>query len=746
MTGAVQQHLVGFRRHLRLETVAGEATYLFSENGVTAVQAERLERLAPLLDGTRDVAALLRAEPDAGELVRQLAQAGLLCVTPADTGHDPATLAYWDAAGLDGPVAADAVTGATVHLEQVGDADDSHVRAALAAAGLSLAGAGPAGLSVVVCSDYLDSGLDEVDRRHRAVGRPWLLAKPIGTQLWLGPVFTPGGPCWHCLVHRLWIHRRAEAHVQNMLGRTGPVLRPSAAIGPLGAAAGQLVALEAAKWLAGHRYPGQRAVWTLDTLTMQGQHHELRARPQCSSCGDADLVRARTRRPVVPVSRPKAGGGHRSLSPEQVLAQYGHLISPVTGLVREICRDERVPPSLHSYRAGANLATACRGIEDLRGGLRSEHGGKGVTAVQAEVSALCEALERHSGSYHGDELRIRARLRELGDDAIHPNALQLFHERQYENRVTWNAKHSPFQFVGEPFDPAAEIDWTPVWSLTGRRQRLVPTALLYFGTPARPGARGLRADSNGSAAGSSPEDALVQGFCELVERDAAALWWYNRTRMPAVDLDAFGDEWIAGIRETHARLGREVWVLDLTTDLEVPTMVALSRRVDKPAEDIVFGFGAHLDPRIALQRALAEVNQLLPAVVEADSADAGYGCDDAEARDWWQRATVANQPYLVPAPGRPARRPGDYRYRPTTDLRDDVRTIERLVAGAGMELLVLDQTRPDIGLPVLKVMVPGLRHFWARFAPGRLYDVPVTLGRLAAPTAYEDLNPIPIFV
>ena len=63
-----------------------------------------------------------------------------------------------------------------------------------------------------------------------------------------------------------------------------------------------------------------------------------------------------------------------------------------------------------------------------------------------------------------------------------------------------------------------------------------------------------------------------------------------------------------------------------------------------------------------------------------------------------------------------------------------------------MELLVLDQTRPDIGLPVVKVMVPGLRHFWARFAPGRLFDVPVRLGRIAAPTAYEDLNPLPIFV
>ena len=70
---------------------------------------------------------------------------------------------------------------------------------------------------------------------------------------------------------------------------------------------------------------------------------------------------------------------------------------------------------------------------------------------------------------------------------------------------------------------------------------------------------------------------------------------------------------------------------------------------------------------------------------------------------------------------------------------------QRLVEERGLELLVLDQTRPDIGLPVVKVIVPGLRHFWARFAPGRLYDVPVQLGWRTSPISEADLNPIPLF-
>ncbi|WP_415840779.1 YcaO-like family protein, partial [Nocardiopsis rhodophaea] len=69
-----------------------------------------------------------------------------------------------------------------------------------------------------------------------------------------------------------------------------------------------------------------------------------------------------------------------------------------------------------------------------------------------------------------------------------------------------------------------------------------------------------------------------------------------------------------------------------------------------------------------------------------------------------------------------------------------------LLAERGLEMLVLDQTRPDVGLPVVKVVVPGLRGFWARFAPGRLFDVPLALGRVPFPTRYEDLNPYPLFL
>ncbi|MDE0714509.1 MAG: YcaO-like family protein, partial [Gammaproteobacteria bacterium] len=98
----------------------------------------------------------------------------------------------------------------------------------------------------------------------------------------------------------------------------------------------------------------------------------------------------------------------------------------------------------------------------------------------------------------------------------------------------------------------------------------------------------------------------------------------------------------------------------------------------------------------------------------------------------------------APLPNARLRRGSDYAPPETEDLRQDVEWCRGLVEARGMEFLVLDQTRPDIGMPVVRVIVPGLRHFWERFAPGRLYEVPVALGWTGHPLQESDLNPVPV--
>ena len=90
------------------------------------------------------------------------------------------------------------------------------------------------------------------------------------------------------------------------------------------------------------------------------------------------------------------------------------------------------------------------------------------------------------------------------------------------------------------------------------------------------GSVGFGADSNGCAAGNTVEEAIVQGFLELVERDAYAIWWYNKVQRPEVDLDRFDNSYVHDLRNQLTEAGKRVWVLDITSDLGIPTFVAVA--------------------------------------------------------------------------------------------------------------------------------------------------------------------------
>jgi ribosomal protein S12 methylthiotransferase accessory factor len=373
--------------------------------------------------------------------------------------------------------------------------------------------------------------------------------------------------------------------------------------------------------------------------------------------------------------------------------------------------------------------------------LRRASSGKGFTDAQARASALAEALERYSASAHGDEPRVHSTLGAMLErGAIDPRDIMLFSEAQYAARTRPAPQKAVHDFVPDPIAEDTEFDWSPVWSLTEQRVRYLPTAFLYLGHRT-PGRLHCSADSNGCAAGNTREEALQQGLCELIERDAAGIWWYNRVRRAAIDIDDFdGPDWEA-TRAFYRRERREVWLLDLTNDIRVPTVIAVSRAADGDEEQILAGLGTHLDVSIAAMRAVSEMNQMFSAL---DLLRRGTGLNAALA-SWLSDATIANQPYLGPASGEPRRR-RDFDDRSGADIVDDIRAIRETIEARGMTVLACDQTRADVGLPVVKAIVPGLRHFRERFAPGRLYSVPVDLGWRHHPISEADLNPMAFFL
>jgi ribosomal protein S12 methylthiotransferase accessory factor len=475
-------------------------------------------------------------------------------------------------------------------------------------------------------------------------------------------------------------------------------------------------------------------------------------RPQCPCCGEPEYLSNKELQPLKLESCKKTftkDGGHRNLSPEETLKKYQHHISSITGIVDKLKQSFDTNNGLiHAYSSGTNLALAHESLNSLYQSLRSRNAGKGISDCQAKVSCLCETLERYSGVFQGDEIRKKASYKQMGKSAIHPNACMNFSEEQYKNREKLNVNLSNgFHWVPVPFDEEVEIDWTPVWSLTYEEFKYLPTAYCYYSYPIPNEEKDFyHPCSNGSAAGNTLEEAILQGFLELVERDSVCLWWYNRIKRPAVNLESFEEPYISSLKEYYKTIQRELWVLDLTSDLNIPTFVAISRRTDKKTEDILLGFGAHFDPKIAILRAISELNQFLPAVLSITDDDSHeYYLQDVDVVNWWKTATLENQPYLAPDENTEQRVCLDYPQVGSDDLLKDVMTCVEIAKQNGMEMLVLDQTRPDVGLNVVKVIVPGMRHFWARFEPGRLYDVPVKLGWLQETLKEEQLNPIPLF-
>jgi bacteriocin biosynthesis cyclodehydratase domain-containing protein len=746
-----------FKDHFHVEVLGGEGVFVISELGHSVLNGPLFERVVPLIDGQRvsdDIVEELQALHSPAEVyyaLTVLERKGYLRESGTSLSVGEAT--YWGVEQIATEAVARHLAEIEVSLTCVGGVRAEGLVELLRAWHVRVGDNGTFG--AVVTDDFLRPVLQTYNREALQHDRPWILIKPLGSQILIGPIFSPKSRtgCWDCLAPRLRMNRSIEMFVQRKLKRTEPLPMPQAATPALQQIAYGIAATQIAKWIVQSTIaPAEGIILSIDVHTWRMDVHRLVRDPRCPACGDPPSIDHQVARPLLLESRRKTyteDGGHRVVAPRETFRRYEHHLSPLTGAVKALeplfVEDDGV---IHAYLAGENHGVWHQNLGHLQRDLRSRSSGKGMTDEQAKISGLCEALERHSGVFRGTEIRRRTTLRALGELGIHPNDCMRFSERQYVQRDAINARGSRFQHVPLPFQEDLEIDWTPVWSLTRRVHRYLPTEYCYYDYPSSPGQSRCIACSNGNAAGNNLEEAILQGFLELVERDSVAMWWYNRVRRPGVDLDSFDVPYLNKLRAFLRHRHFDLSVLDLTSDLGVPVFAAISRRTDRVQEQIMFGMGAHIEARIAVLRAVAELNQMLAWILRSETSDGdiSHDLEDTELVSWLNTATADDHPYLVPDDRSPLRKASSYQALWTDDVKEDVLFCQRLIERHGMEMLVLDQTRPDIELPVVKVIVPGLRHFWARYAPGRLYDVPASLGWVARPLQEEQLNPIPFLL
>jgi oxazoline/thiazoline synthase len=648
-----------------------------------------------------------------------------------------AAAGYWATLGIPLEMAAKNLQTCKVRVQSVDAKGAKQLGAALRKLSVRVVDRS-ADLTVVLVNDYLEGQLEQLNRRHLSDRTPWLLVQPSGVFPLVGPVFSPGkGPCWTCLAERMKRNREVRAMLDRRQARrvvVSPLAKDS-----LGNSGIELAAVEIAKAIASDfRTPLNDHLVSLDLSGPTIVKHYVPRRPQCPSCGHKKLRDPRREpEPLVLTAGAKpvmTSGGYRSVSSRTTVAKYRKHVSPLTGVVSKLERVEVDLPLNTNYYASHNFSGPAKSIHELRSGRSGGSFGKGSTAEQGEASALMEAIERYSGIFQGDEVRVARRFSDFAPgDAIWPNDVLLFSEEQYR-RAQMGPSEEDVTPTPPPFDPSAKIEWTPVWSLRDHRFKYLPTGMLYFFHTDAFDSH-MHADSNGCAAGNTLEEAIVQGFLELVERDSYAIWWYNRSQRTELDLNQFDDSYVRDLKNQLAETGRRLWVLDITTDLGIPSYVAMSYSTITGQEFVEYGSGSHFDPRIALLRALTEVNQFL-SIGLLGARDAGQASNDSAGP-----FRLNEHPYLIPD-GKPPIRPYVDMKFGGLDTREQALTCVDIAKRAGLDFLVLDQTRPDIETPVARVIVPGLRHFYRRFGPGRLYDVPVKLGLRETPILESELNPL----
>jgi YcaO-like protein with predicted kinase domain len=272
------------------------------------------------------------------------------------------------------------------------------------------------------------------------------------------------------------------------------------------------------------------------------------------------------------------------------------------------------------------------------------------------------------------------------------------------------------------FGPALRLLWIEGRDLLSNRTLWLPYEMVHvdFTLPLPSGSGCFPASSNGLASGNHLLEAIVHGICEVIERDATTLW--HRLDMPArastrMDLRTVEDE---ACREVVGRLeqaGFAVAAFETTTDVGVPAFCCAILDEGRPQAHGGIGAGCHPARAIALLRALCEAVQVRMTYISGSR-------DDLEAKEY-QRATMAQRLRGLRAlmrTGDGGRAFAEVPDRDFPSLADDLDwLLERLSAVGVREVAIVDLTRPEMGLPVVRVVIPGLEapDDVAGFVPGQ---------------------------
>jgi len=331
--------------------------------------------------------------------------------------------------------------------------------------------------------------------------------------------------------------------------------------------------------------------------------------------------------------------------------------------------------------------------------------GKGINLDSARASGLMEAAEL----YHAETMTL-------------PLRLASYQELRFKHTVV-EIKDLP-RGLGSHFHRNLRILWCEGYDLLNGENVLVPYEMVHtnYTLPLPEGHGCFSASSNGLASGNNLIEAISQGICEVIERDAVALWKVTnrkRTNRERLDLDSVRDPVCQNVLKKFERAGLSVAAWEVTTDIKIPAFVCLI----VPQDDssiwhcaISAGYGCHPTREIALLRALTEAAQTRLTVIS--------GLRDDFRNETYEELLDPDVIELTRDQVRRCQARRDFRKVPTkngetleADLAWELKCLKRVGV---RRVIAIDLTKPEFGLSVVRVIVPGLEPIvGSSYSPGR---------------------------
>jgi len=352
------------------------------------------------------------------------------------------------------------------------------------------------------------------------------------------------------------------------------------------------------------------------------------------------------------------------------------------------------------------------------------YSGKGPTKQHAMASALMESIERYSSLPAGGKRNfVRSSYEELAKShkVLHPDEIIEPVRFEYRDQML--------------------MDYLAGFDLATGEEIMVPASIALFRyTPSPPAVNPFAYfHTNGLASGNVIEEAICHALCEVIERDAMSLAELRASAIPfhvllslthslasagfglfPIPSDKFVDDPsifpdldisevdfqpVRDLVEKFRKVGISLTIKDITSDTGIPTFNASS--VEWVSHDYGYlaeGHGTHPDARIALLRAITEVSQTRAANIQGardDLRKIRYGESNTDDRRAWQFM-----------PSTATKKFSDIATFVYEDILDDIKLIVSRLKDVGLgKVIIVDLTSPEINIPVVRAIVPGLETF-----------------------------------